>query len=241
MPIAPACPGCSKPVLASRNGELPPWCPLCGVSLKAAPAEQLAVAPTPMGPAGLLTSVDAAPTESFFHACIPAFWESDHHLYRIYVHEGELWVFTLGVGQVSLGEIMPRTRSMVMGYGGMGAAIMRMQEAQRIHLAERIEALDTADPATLRQFAASGDRAFIVAPDDVEWMTLKGSSLWTRLVHNVEHEAVWKFARRGRGQWSFALPGIRDARRAAEWLPRVFGNSVKVALNWGSSARGEKP
>jgi hypothetical protein len=148
-----------------------------------------------------------------------------------------LWVFTLGVGRVSLGEIMPRTRSMVIGYGGMGAAIMRMQEAQRIHLAKRIEELDTADPATLRQFAISGDRAFIVAPDDVEWMTLKGSSLWTRLVYNVEHEAVWKFAHRGQGQWSFALPGIRDARRAAEWLPRVFGNAVQVKLNWGPTSR----
>lgn len=69
-------------------------------------------------------------------------------------------------------------------------------------------------------------------------MTLKGPSLGTRLVHNVEHETVWKFAHRDRGRWSLAPPGLRDARRAAELLPRIFGDSVRVDPSWGTSGRG---
>jgi hypothetical protein len=99
-------------------------------------------------------------------------------------------------------------------------------------LGQRIRELDSADAATLRQFAASGDRSFIVAPDDVEWMTLAGPSKWTRWFLNVEHEAVLKFAHRRQGRWNLTLPGLRDARRAAECLPRLFGNAVQIQLDW---------
>ena len=110
-------------------------------------------------------------------------------------------------------------------------------EAKELDLAKRVAELDAADENGLRQYAASGDAAFQVTPQDLKWMTLDGPSVWYRWFNSVEHEAVWKFALRSQGRWDFALPSLRDARRAAEWLPRLFHDLVKVNLSWGSSRR----
>ena len=53
----------------------------------------------------------------------------------------------------------------------------------------------------------------------------------------VVHEAMLKFKHRSQGSLAFALPSLRDARRAAEWLPRLFGDKVQVSLSWGSAGR----
>ena len=257
MPKANLCSSCSKPILASAEGRMPPWCPHCGATIKSQPetasdratsdrpvadrpdAERPATAsPGPLGRAGFVPTVDAAPTESFFHACIPGHSENDHKLYRVYITPGDLLVFAIGVGQVSMGEVLPRTRSLMTPLQtGMVGAIARREESHELQLAERIRELDAADEATLRQFAVSGDRAFVVAPADVKWMTLDGPSIWNRWVCSVQHEAMWKFAHRTQGRWSLALPSYRDARRASEWLPRIFGDAVKVSLSWGSAGR----
>lgn len=68
-------------------------------------------------------------------------------------------------------------------------------------------------------------------------MTLAGPSFRTRFVSSVQPEAVWKFALHSQGKWSLALPSVRDARRAAEWLPRSFGELVQLKSSWGSFAR----
>src|SRR5438445_10463180 len=232
MASALKCPSCSKQVLASAEGRIPPWCPHCGASLKAESASASAppaAALAPLGRAGFVPTVDAAPTESFFHACIPGHSENDHKLYRVYITPGDLLVFAIGVGQVSMGEVLPRTRSLMTPLQtGMVGAIARREESHELQLAERIRELDAADEAILRQFAVSGDRAFVVAPAEVTWMTLDGPSIWNRWVCSVQHEAMWKFAHRTQGRWSLALPSYRDARRASEWLPRIFGDAVKV-------------
>jgi len=239
MPNATSCSGCSKKVLASPDGRMPPWCPHCGASLKAhSVPESLppAAAPTPMGAAGFVPTVDAAPTESFFHVCIPGNSENHHRLYRIYITSSDLLVFAIGVGAVSMGEVLARTRPVQMPQGGMAGAWAAVQQSEDLKLADRIAELDAADETTLRQIAESGDRAFQVTPQDLKWMILDGPSLWYRWFNSIQHEAVWKFAHRTQGRWDFALPSLRDARRAAEWLPRLFHDLVKVKLSWGSRA-----
>ncbi len=218
---------------------MPPWCPHCGAGLQApAPtAPPPATSPTPLGRAGYLPNVDAAPTESIFHACIPGYSDNHHRLYRIYVTSGDLLVFAIGIGAVSMGEVMPRSRSTRNPQPGLVEAIAAMHEAKQLELARRVAELDAADEPTLRQFAEAGDRGFVAAPGDVNWMTLSAPSLWYRWVCGVQHEAVWKFAHRTKGRWKFALPGLRDARRAAEWLPRLFPGAVEVSVRWGSSGR----
>jgi hypothetical protein len=197
-----------------------------------------AKATDPLGRAGFVPMVDAAPTESFFHACIPGFSENSHRLYRIYVTAEDLLVFAIGVGPVSMGEVLPRTRPQNLPRYGLVGAMAAMQEAKDLHLAKRISELDAADEATLREYAVSGDNAFALTPDDLKWMTLGGPSLWYRWFCGVQHEAVWKFAHRIQGRWTLALPSLRDARRACEYLPRLFQDFVHVSLRWGSSASG---
>jgi hypothetical protein len=68
-------------------------------------------------------------------------------------------------------------------------------------------------------------------------MTLAGPSLWNSWVCSVQHEAMLKFKHRSQGSLAFALPSLRDARRAAEHLPRLFGDRVEVSLSWGSASR----
>ena len=233
------CGSCSKQVLANPEGRLPPWCPHCGTSLKvsegARPTPPVAAAPMPLGRAGFMPTVDAAPTESFFHACVPAISENHHRLYRVYITATDLLVFAIGRGAVSMGEVLARTRPSQLPQVGMAAAIAMRSEAKEIDLAKRVAELDAADENTLRQLALSGDAAFQITPADVKWMTLDGPSTWYRWFNSVQHEAVWKFALRSNGRWEFALPSLRDARRAAEWLPRLFHDQVKLNLSWGSS------
>jgi hypothetical protein len=208
------------------------------VSEGAKPTPAVAAAPTPLGRAGYLPTVDTAPTESFFHACVPGISENHHRLYRIYITSADLLVFAIGRGAVSMGEVMARTRRERLPQVGIAGAIAAREEAKELELAKRVAELDAADEATLREYAASGDAAFQVTPQDVKWMSLDSPSLWYRWFNSVEHQAVWKFALRSQGRWDFALPSMRDARRAAEWLPQIFPDQVKVNLSWGSSRRG---
>jgi hypothetical protein len=232
------CGSCSKQVLASPEGRLPPWCPHCGTSLKASEGARSTTpvaAPIPLGRAGFMPTVDAAPTESFFHACVPTISENHHRLYRVYITATDLLVFAIGRGAVSMGEVLARTRPSQLPQGGIAGAIAMRSEAKEIDLAKRVAELDAADENTLREYALSGDAAFQMTPQDTKWMTLEGPSTWYRWFNSVQHEAVWKFALRSNGRWEFALPSLRDARRAAEWLPRLFHDQVKVNLSWGSS------
>jgi len=228
---------------------MPPWCPHCGADVKfdakpdsdaplAPPPAPLPAAPVPRGAAGLMETVDAAPTESFFHACEPALSDKQHRLFRFYITQRDLLVFALGVGAVSEGHVLPRTRTILPpNQGGIVGAMAMMQESKDLQLAKRIEELDVAAEPTLRQIAESGDRGFVVGPDDVKWMTLSGPSLWNSWVCSVQHEAMLKFKHRSQGSLTYALPSLRDARRAAEHLPRLFGDRVQISLSWGAAGR----
>jgi hypothetical protein len=238
----------------AADGRTPPWCPHCGVDIKrdalvapaaavvaAAPVPKpvaaitLPEAPTPRGAAGLLETVEQAPTESFFHACDPALSDKCHRIFRFYITPSDLLVFALGMGAVSEGQVLPRTKSILPPtMGGMAGAMARMEESKDLQLAKRIEELDAANEKALRDMAESGDRGYVVGPDDVKWMTLAGPSLWNSWVCSVQHEAMLKFKHRKQGSLAFALPSLRDARRAAEHLPRLFGERVQVSLSWGS-------
>src|SRR5205823_14956989 len=175
MASAMSCGSCSKQVLASPEGRMPPWCPHCGASLKnhAAPkATPAAAAPIPLGHAGFMPTVDAAPTESFFHACVPGISENNHRLYRVYITASDLLVFAIGTGAVSMGEVLARTRPSQLPRGGIAGAMAMRSEAKELDLAKRVAELDAADENNLRQYAASGDAAFQVIPQDIKWMTL---------------------------------------------------------------------
>ena len=129
MASATSCGSCSKQVLASSEGRMPPWCPHCGASLKASAgpkATPVAAAPTPLGRAGFMPTVDAAPTESFFHACVPGISENHHRLYRVYITATDLLVFAIGSGAVSMGEVLARTRPSQLPQGGMAGAMAAM-------------------------------------------------------------------------------------------------------------------
>jgi hypothetical protein len=191
MAVALACPSCSKSLLAA-DGRTPPWCPHCGADIKrdappasaAAPAAAVAAAaapkpvaaitlpetPTPRGAAGLLETVEQAPTESFFHGCEPAaLSDKCHRIFRFYITESDQLVFALGVGAVSEGHVLPRTKSILPPtMGGIAGAMARMEESKDLQLAKRIEELDAADENALRQMAESGDRGYVVGPDDVK-------------------------------------------------------------------------
>ncbi len=189
----------------------------------------------PLGKAGFMPTVDAAPTESFFHACVPGISENNHRLYRVYITASDLLVFAIGSGAVSMGEVLARTRPSQLPQGAIANAIAMRSEAKEIDLAKRVAQLDAADENALREYAASGDASFQVTPQDLKWMTLDSPSTWYRWFNSVQHEAVWKFALGSQGRWEFALPSLRDARRAAEWLPRLFHDQIKVKLSWGPS------
>ena len=107
-------------------------------------------------------------------------------------------------------------------------------DGKKRQLALRIQELDAADESMLRAFAEAEDRGFVFEPSDCLAMSLAGPSLWYRWLCGVTHEGVWKFRHLGHGNWKLALPSLRDARRAAEHLPRLFGTQVEVSLNWGA-------
>ncbi|OAI42234.1 hypothetical protein AYO40_01880 [Planctomycetaceae bacterium SCGC AG-212-D15] len=232
------CAQCSRPVHATPEGRLPPWCPHCGAAVKTNPAPDAprptAAPAAPLGRVGIVPMVDAAPTEAFFHVCVPAYSENDHRLYRIYVTRQDLLFFAIGVGPVSMGEVLPRTRSSMVGPRvGLAGAIAELADARQRHLAQRIAELDASNESMLRASAEARDRGFVIGPDDVDWMTVSGASFWYGWICSVQHEAVWKFKHRSEGRWKLALPALRDARRAVECSRRLFGDRVEVNLSWG--------
>lgn len=233
MPAPLRCPSCSRPILASPEGRLPPWCPQCGASIKSDASTIAPSRPEPVGRLGLMPTADSAAGRPFFHACVPAYSENYHQHYRIYPMASDLLLFALGIGPVVNGEIMPRTRSVFGPRGGLAGAIAEWEDAKQRQLATRIQDLDAADEPMLRTLAEAGDRGFVLRPGECASMRLGGPSFWYRWICGVGHEAVWRFRTIEHGTWKLALPSLRDARRAAEHLPRIFDNAVEVSLSWG--------
>src|SRR5262249_57895763 len=106
-------------------------------------------APMPLGKAGFMPTVDAAPTESFFHACVPGISENNHRLYRVYITSSDLLVFAIGSGAVSMGEVLARTRPSQFPQGGIANAIAIRSQAKGIGLAKRVRDINAADDDTL--------------------------------------------------------------------------------------------
>src|SRR5262249_11071899 len=251
MADAFACPSCSKAILPKIDGRLPPWCPHCGVDMKLAAASTSAapapapssppqpvappVAATPFGAAGVIAPRDEVPTETYFHACVPAFSVKNHRLFRIYVMPSDLLVFALGGCEASEDQALPQAHSPAT-QGGAGA-MATLQQSKPLNVAGRVAELDAADAMTLRQIAESGDGAFVVGRDDVKSMTLAGPSFWWSRICKVRHEGLLKFDHRKQGQLTYALLRLRDARRAAEYLPRLFPDRLEISLSWCSAGR----
>jgi hypothetical protein len=244
MPEAFICPSCSKNLPPTTDGRPPPWCTYCGVDMKTDAARAALPlpsrpfpSPTPFGPAGLIETGDAAPNQTYFHACVPAFSEKNHRLFRIYTMPSDLLVFALGGWVGSDEQTAPRTPSTQPSPAGIPGATATLHESKPSHLTERIAELDAADAMTLRQIAESGDRAFVVGRDDVKTMTLAGPSFWWRWICKVGHEGLLKFDHRKQGQVTYALLRPRDARRAFDHLPRIFGERLQISLSWGTARR----
>jgi hypothetical protein len=172
-----------------------------------------------------------------FHACDLRLLSSQHALYRIYVTASDLLVFRLGVGAISDGEIVPRTRPDAGGAAGLMAAVAARRTSQQIELARRVAELDVSDEATLRHFIYEGNGCFTVTPEDLRQVRIDPPSGWLRFLSGVPYEGTLRITHRQAAGMALALPSVRDARRAVEELTRLLGASLQVHLTWGSTAR----
>jgi hypothetical protein len=244
------CPKCPQRITPAVDGRLPPWCPRCGVNLRqdpvTPPPPTTAISAEPLEPTPLLppgANVPGSPRVPFFQAFAPAMGQDSHELYRIYFTSTDLLIFQCGIGTVSMGQIMPRTKSRIT-YAAWGVipmimkAIARAQEGKHLRYADRMQDLDMADEDTLRDYASMRDGSFIADADDVKWLRIDPPSGWYRFWHRAEHEGVLRFAHRTMGKMALALPTTRDVRLAREELPKLFGDAVQINLHWGSSVRG---
>jgi hypothetical protein len=249
------CPSCSQRIEIA-DGRLPPWCRYCGASTQpTAPAPINAEVPlrpaaspesAPQKHAASAAAATPATGEhAYFHACIPKYATDQHQMFRVYVTPTDLLVFSLGVGPANISELFARSHSMsATGLGKRWGAMAieavtglplttgadtsaKLAKLRQGHLRERVDELDGTDEAMLRANAEAGYRAFVVGPDDCEWMTLGGPSLWYRCLC-LRHEAVWTFRHRTQGRWKLVLPGVSDASRAAKWLPPLFPSTLRV-------------
>ncbi len=248
------CPKCPHRITPAVDGRLPPWCPRCGVDLRQEPvtpppptaisAELLE--PAPLRAADRPAARDANAAVPFFQAFAPALGQDSHELYRIYFTSTDLLIFQCGIGTVSLGQIMPRTKSRI-SYAAWGLipmilkAIARAQEGKHLRYADRMQDLDMADEDTLRDYASMRDGSLIADADDLKWLRIDPPSGWYRFWYRAEHEGVLRFAHRTRGKMALALPTTRDVRLAREELPKLFGEAVQINLQWGYSSRGLTP
>ncbi len=243
------CPSCSQVILADSDGRMPPWCRHCGADLKsgakspkpAASGEPPPKEPELLGAAGRIPvngKLDALP---YIHACIPGML-GNNTLYRIYFTKNDLLVFRIGSGTVSAGQILPQTRPRVrpisVGLLPMIAhSVAKRNDAEQIRLAERVKELDAADETTLRDIVYTGDAAFILGRGDITWLRIDPPSGYIRFICGLDHEGLLKFEHRVAGKMKLALPAWKDAKKAVEELPKLFGDLVQVNLAWGSAAR----
>jgi hypothetical protein len=182
--------------------------------------------------------VEALP---YIHACIPGML-GNNTLYRIYFTKNDLLVFRIGSGMVSAGQILPQTRPRVrpisLGLLPLVAPnVAKRHDAEQIRLAQRIKDLDTASESTLRDYVSTGDAAFFLGPGDITWLRIDPPSAYIRFFCGVDHEGILRFEHRAAGKMKLALPAWKDAKKAVEELPKLFGDLVQVNLSWGSAAR----
>ncbi len=236
-------------ILTDSEGRMPPWCRHCGADLKSSPKNPTPAAaaeaplrePVPLGANGNLPPNGKDQGLAYIHACVPELL-GNNSLYRVYFTKTDLLVFRIGSGSVSAGQVLPQTRARInpVGFGLLpmiANGVAKKREAEQLRLAERAKELDGADEPTLRDYAYTGDAAFILGPGDVTWLRIDPPSGYIRYLFGVDHEGVLKFAHRAAGKMKLALPSWKDARRAIEELPKLFGNLVQVNLSWGSAAR----
>jgi hypothetical protein len=234
-------------ILADSEGRMPPWCRHCGADLKSNPKSPTPVAaaeaptkqPETLSAPGDLPVNGQGQSVSYIHACVPGLL-GRNSLYRIYFTNTDLLFFRIGSGTISAGQVLPQSRFRVMP-AGVGVQALtaykdaRKREMEQLRLTERISQLDGADEPTLRAY--TGDAAFILGPGDVTWLRIDPPSAYIRYLYGVDHEGVLKFEHRAAGKMKLALPSWKDARRAIEELPKLFGNLARVNLSWGSGAR----
>jgi hypothetical protein len=244
-------------VARNADGHLPPWCPECGVDLKAdrrpippplppaLPDESVSARPLKSGPIPVRGDDSLVPWDRdsvpFFHACEPAIVSSNSLMYRLYVTARECLIFRLGRGDFSFGQAVPppRPTPLLFHRGAMAAlAIHRRLEEERRQLEDRVKHLDAADEDALRGYAkARWDDSFLANPRDMRSISVNPPSLWYRFGCGVAHVGVLKSWHRTEGEMSLALPTAGDVRRAVEGMARLFGDQVEVKLRWGSGAR----
>jgi hypothetical protein len=243
MNMVISCPSCAKSVSADTDGRVPPWCRHCGANLKTAtdtPALTASTSPHAGAPAAIggETRAVTAPSRGvlFIQGCDPSLWGTDHALHRIYITSTDLLVFRIGYGAVSGGQVLPRTKPRRVFAGGLVGAVAIMVEAKRARLASRVQELDEADEATLRHYAAEWEGSFSAGADDLAWLRIDPPSRWVRFYSGIQHEGVLKFAHRDGAKMVLVLPGVKDVRRAAQELPRLFSGCVEINLPWASAA-----
>jgi hypothetical protein len=235
--------------MADSEGRVPPWCRHCGADLKTSPKEPAPAAtaqaplqqpklPSAAGPPAPNGQTKAPP---YIHACIPGML-GKNMLYRIYFTSSDLLVFRIGSGTISAGQVLPSTKARVRPIGlgllpMIAHSVAKRNEAEDMRLADRAKELEAADEPTLRDCVHTGDAAFALGPGDITWLRIDPPSGYIRVFCGVDHEGILKFEHRTAGKMKLALPSWKDAKKAIEELPKLFGDLVQVNLSWGTAAR----
>jgi hypothetical protein len=228
---------------------MPPWCRHCGADLNSNPKSSSPAATAqatpeqrvPSNTPGSFPVNGQTKAPPYIHACVPGML-GKNMLYRIYFTSSDLLVFRIGSGTISAGQVLPPTKARVRPIGlgllpMIAHSVAKRNEAEDMRLAERAKELEAADEPTLRDCVYTGDAAFALGPGDVSWLRIDPPSTYIRVFCGVDHEGLLKFEHRTAGKMKLALPSWKDAKKAVEELPKLFGDLVQVNLVWGSAAR----
>jgi hypothetical protein len=251
------CPTCHHEIKASvGDWRLPPWCPKCGSAVQAGPEtvqfqsllDRVGEKPslplgdaTAAGPARPGTASDATnqpvtipqETPTFFCGMQPTIWGARKRMhYRFYPMSRDLIIVRSGGGTTDRDHVAAVGMAVGGPLWGPTVADHWTVDMPRSRLLTRTEWLQAADEAQLRMYVNDADGGYIIDPDEVSWLRIDPPSLWRRALGSLPHEAMLRFEHGQYGVLKFALPTFSDARRATQWLPRLFDHQCRINLPW---------
>jgi hypothetical protein len=236
------CTNCSW-VFSPTPGTPPPWCPHCGADLKAEPADrppqsaaQASAPPEPprvpeIPPPAAEVNPEPAPFRPpvpFFQARRAPSWADQGCLYRVYVTGTDLLFIALGAGFVHGAQFAAVGGAI----GGLVGAAVAWQKHKQME--QRLQVLNGADEAALRQLTDERTDSFRVAAADVHDIRIDPPSGWSRFLRQSQCAGLLKLTHAETGEITLELPTVEDVSAALAELPRLFGTALQVNVSWRS-------
>jgi hypothetical protein len=167
------------------------------------------------------------PQPPHFNAGQIAFWNSNRHVYRVYVLPNELLFLKLGTGFRD-----PRSAAATGGaIGGGLAALIAGRKMKQI--AEKQKQLDEADVEELRRLAATEKGSFVAVPEELTNLRLDPPSGFLGvMLSGAPHAGLLCFSHPKRGKYKLELFTPEDAKSAYLELPRALGAQIAVNVDW---------